>query len=412
MHMKKVGATIALTMIIMALCYIPPVPAETDNNVIINADGTVTPSTAPIQKDADTYILKDYFEGTIEILRNNTVFNGRGNTISCSNYEQYGVKLDSVANVTVTGLIIRGSPTGCFYGIALTNSTNCHVTNNTVTDVNSYYWSLYPYVGIYISGGKQNTVSQNVLLNNLGGMRIANTSDNLIVANFIDCEYHQAYGYPRAVSLSYAVSNRFYRNSFMLTDIVTSTTGSNNTWDNGFPNGGNYWSNYQSHNPTPRKINNTGVYDVAYVIDDENIDHYPLAEIYTATPPEIVILSKCGGYNMSSVPLAFTVDQPTAWMGYSLDGAQNATLSGNQTLTDLASGQHTVTVYANDSFGNMGSAEFTFTVSAPLSTGFIVGVFVVVLAVAVIAGVVYYKWHKRRIYRLNPLAASYRGRGC
>ncbi len=166
--------------------------------------------------------------------------------------------------------------------------------------------------------------------------------------------------------------------------------------DNGFPNGGNYWSNYLSHNPNPRKINNTELLDVAYVIDDENIDHYPLSGPYTATTPEITILSTSGNYNVSSIPLVFTVNQPAAWMGYSLDGAQKVTLIGNQTLTGLANGKHTVTVYANDSFGNMGSAEFTFTISAPLSTGFIVGVFVVVVAVAVIAGVVYYKWHKKK----------------
>lgn len=287
--------------------------------------------------------------------------------------------------------------TGCFYGIALLNSTDCLVTNNTVTDVNSYYWSLYPYVGIYISGGKQNTVSQNVLLNNLGGMCIANTSDNSIVANFIDCEYHRAYGYPLALSLSYATNNRIYHNSFMLTDIRTSVSGSNNTWDNGFPNGGNYWSNYQSHNPNPRKINNTELLDVAYVIDDDNIDRYPLADIYSATTPVIIILSTSGNYNVSSVPLSFTVNQPAAWMGYSLDGARTVTLSGNQTLTDLADGKHTATVYANDSFGNMGYAEFMFTVSVPLSPFWIGGVLAVVVAAVIVTGVIYYSWRKKKL---------------
>lgn len=394
--MKEVTAAIALIMIILAFFYLSPISAQTDSDIVINADGTVTPSTAPVQQNGDTYTLTDYFEGTIEILCNNIAFNGQGNTVSCSNYEQYGVKLNSVTNITISNLIIRGSPTGCFYGIALLNSTDCLVTNNTVTDVNSYYWSLYPYVGIYISGGEQNTVSQNVLLNNLRGMHIANTSDNSIVANSIDCEYHQAYGYPQAISLSYATNNRIYHNNFMLTDIVTSIAGSNNTWDNGFPNGGNYWSNYQSHNPNPKKINSTGIYDVAYVIDDQNIDHYPIAEIYTAKSPEIIFLSTSGNYNVSSVPIVFTVDQPAIWMGYSLDGMQNVTLSGNQTLIDLANGKHTVTVYANDSFGNMGSAEFEFTVSVPLSPVLVGGgVTIVLLAVAVLAGVVYRRWRKK-----------------
>jgi parallel beta-helix repeat protein len=391
--MEKAVTALALTITVLAFCFVSPIVAETDSDIVINAEGTVTPSTAPIKQDGDTYLLTGYFQGTIEILRNNIVFNGGGNTVSCSRVE-FGVKLNTVTNVTVTNLIVRGSPTGCFYGVALIKATNCHVTNNTVTDVDSYYWSLYPYVGIYISGGKGNTLSENVLLNNLRGMHIADTSDNLIAGNSIGCEH--AYANPLAISLSSATNNRIYHNNFMLTDIVTSIVGSNNSWDNGFPNGGNYWSNYQSHNPNPRKINNTELLDVAYVIDDENIDHYPLAELYTATTPVISILSTDGNYNVSSVPLNFTVNQPVTWMGYSFDGAQKVTLSGNQTLTDLANGEHTVTVFANDSFGNMGSAEFTFTVSVPLSTGFIVGVFAVVVAAAVIAGVVYYRWHKKK----------------
>jgi hypothetical protein len=403
--MKKIAITIGIILFVAAFSYVQPIIAQTKNNIVINADGTVGSSDGLIQQEGDTYRLKGDFQGTIEILRNNILLNGKGHTILCSNFEECGVKLSSVANVAVTNLVIKGSPTGCSYGIKLVDSTNCLVTNNTITGVDSFYFmNGIPYIGLCISGGNQNTISQNTLLNNLQAMEISDTANNLIVGNSIDCEYTSTT--LGAITLSYATNNRIYHNAFILTEMVTSVVGLNNTWDNGFPSGGNYWSNYQSHNPNPRKINNTELLGVAYVIDDDNIDNYPLAEPYTATTPEISILSPSGNYNVSSVPIEFTVDQPVAWMGYSLDGAQNVTSSGNQTLTDLSNGNHTVTVYANDSFGNMGSAEFEFTVSAPLSTGLIVGVFVLAVVVAVIVAVVYYWYTKASTKHPKPASLS------
>ncbi len=52
-------------------------------------------------------------------------------------------------------------------------------------------------------------------------------------------------------------------------------------------------------------------------------------------------------------------------MGYSLDGQINETVSGNITLFGLSDGLHTITVYANDTAGNMGrSVTVYFTVNA------------------------------------------------
>jgi hypothetical protein len=59
-------------------------------------------------------------------------------------------------------------------------------------------------------------------------------------------------------------------------------------------------------------------------------------------------------YATGSVSLSFTVDEETIWMGYSLDGQMNETVSGNITLFGLSDGLHTITVYGNDTAGNMG----------------------------------------------------------
>ena len=81
-------------------------------------------------------------------------------------------------------------------------------------------------------------------------------------------------------------------------------------------------------------------------------------------------------YNQSNLPLNFTTDEPTSWMGFCLDGEANTTVTGNTSLAGLSVGLHTLTIYANDTVGNMGASEtVTFTVvkeTEPLPTTIIV----------------------------------------
>jgi hypothetical protein len=83
------------------------------------------------------------------------------------------------------------------------------------------------------------------------------------------------------------------------------------------------------------------------------------------SPPLIHILSpENTTYRTESVPLTFTVNETTAWMGYSLNGMKNVTLARNTTLTGLANGSYSIIVYANDTSGNMGcSKKVYFTLS-------------------------------------------------
>ena len=78
-------------------------------------------------------------------------------------------------------------------------------------------------------------------------------------------------------------------------------------------------------------------------------------------PPTISILSpENKRYTVNDVPLTFTVSKASSWIGYSLDGQSNVTITGNKTLTGLSDGIHTVTVYANDTAGNMGYSETVY----------------------------------------------------
>ncbi len=62
-------------------------------------------------------------------------------------------------------------------------------------------------------------------------------------------------------------------------------------------------------------------------------------------------------YSQNDLPLNITVDKQVSWMGYSLDGQTNITFTQNITLNELAYGSHSLTVFANDTLGNMGASE-------------------------------------------------------
>jgi hypothetical protein len=84
-------------------------------------------------------------------------------------------------------------------------------------------------------------------------------------------------------------------------------------------------------------------------------------------PPKISVLSPLNQtYDKSGVPLAFTIDKAVNWTGYSLDGGKNVTIAGNCSIAGVPNGVHSITVYANDTYGNMGaSPTVTFTVAKP-----------------------------------------------
>ena len=97
----------------------------------------------------------------------------------------------------------------------------------------------------------------------------------------------------------------------------------------------------------------------------ENEQYTPIG--HRAIKPVVSVLSpENKTYNVSSVPLTFTVSEPGSWIGYSLDEQANVTITGNTTLTGLSDGIHSLTVYASDLFGNIGSSsKVYFTIDTP-----------------------------------------------
>jgi len=93
--------------------------------------------------------------------------------------------------------------------------------------------------------------------------------------------------------------------------------------------------------------------------------------------------------------LNFTVNQPISWIGYCLDEQANVTVFENFTLTELASGPHTLTLYLNYTVGNMGASEtIIFLISKPFPTTIAV-ISIVTITVVVIGIIVYFKKYRK-----------------
>jgi len=169
-------------------------------------------------------------------------------TIQNTTIETYafsGVHIYNVQNVTVFDLVIRE----CGSGIQVTNSTYCVITRNNITSNN---------VGIYLhSDSSYNNIADNFIANsNSAGVWIADT-----VSPY----------------------NKVFHNSFVNNTQQQSNMGSYTSWDDGYPSGGNYWSDCSKidiYNGAGQNISGSdGLVDVAYM----DIDHYPLVE-----PPTFV----------------------------------------------------------------------------------------------------------------------------
>jgi hypothetical protein len=173
------------------------------------------------------------------------------------------------------------------------------------------------------------------------------------------------------------------------------------------------WTFGADHRPIRNRAAIGVVNDMLYVIggytitysnwwSDPVTTYYATNEQYTpfgygTAPPVVSVVSpENKNYNSSSVSLAFTVNKPVAWLGYSLDGQENVTVSGNSTIAGLPNGLHNVTVYARDEFENTGVSEtISFNVDAPFPVVPVAAASVAAIVAVGMGLLVYFKKRRR-----------------
>ena len=218
---KKLGITVILVLLSCSylFCFnIPSAKAVTVNDTIhIRADGSVTPLSAPITKNGYVYTLTS-------------------NISFPTNYDGIVIERD---NVVLDGAGYSIKQNGQLDGITLVGRHNVTIRNLVIKD---FYW------GIFLNHSSGCTITRTELTVAMYSIYLLDSSNNKIYHNNM-------------------ITHRMY--------IYNST----NTWDDGYPSGGNYWSDY----PASLDTNGDGIgeqpYELLSTTNNINVDRYPRVNI-------------------------------------------------------------------------------------------------------------------------------------
>jgi parallel beta-helix repeat protein len=184
-------------------------------------------------------------------------------------------------------------------GIALFTASNCNISKNNVTNCWEGIGLLNP-----MGSSMNNTVSGNFITANQRGIRLIEAVNNTISEN--DITVNTVYGIGSDnLNLQGSSNNTIYHNNFVGNAQQANSAGGNNTWDNGYPSGGNYWDDYIGTD-----ANGDGIGDIPYEINENNTDRYPLMFPFGTSPPPTPTPSPSPSPSPSPIPTP--TPQPTA----------------------------------------------------------------------------------------------------
>jgi parallel beta-helix repeat protein len=327
--------------------YPPTAPVSTLDNMTYTLTGNITSSSDGIMVERDNIII-DGDQYTVQgagtsiginvtgrsnvTVKNTTIgsfvrgiylYNTNRTTISGNNITNnaYGIWLGSSPNVSISGNNITATSE---YGIWLGSSSNVSISGNNITANISY--------GIYLASSSNNSISGNTIANNLGwglpasgGMvLIYSSNNNSIFGNRLTNSSMgvRLYGCSKtsisgnnitanggAINLEGSSNNTMYHNDFSGNAFQVSSDGSPNTWDDGYPSGGNYWSDYNGtdvkNGSYQNETGSDGIGDTPYAIAANNTDDYPLM----------------------GTPYSFTIEAFPPWSNMSLTIISNSSVT-------------------------------------------------------------------------------------
>ena len=318
--MKRIVSAILLVILLTSMLYsaFKIVPVGAVGTIYIRADGSIDPPDAPISTvDNVTYFLTGSITSDadgIVIERNNIILDGASHTVQGTGASSIGAKLTGRSNVTIENITTKAFE----WGIGLDSSSNNSISGNNITTNNVEGIWVFDSSNNNINGNNiannghgvevysvssNNSISgNNITANNLGGIVLTvfcpnNTvSGNSITNNgqgegvaifFSDFNTisgnnitNNGYG----IWLDRSSNNKILHNNFANNNIQAYSSDSVNVWDDGYPSGGNYWSDYSGFDFCSGSYQNEtgsdGIGDSPYVADAYNRDNYPLMKPY------------------------------------------------------------------------------------------------------------------------------------
>ncbi len=270
-------------------------PAKATSAIYIHADGTIAPAGVPISTvDFFTYTLTGTLYDSVVVERSNIIVDGAGFTVQGFELGE-GFRLYEVSNVTMKRMKIRGFTYGIyldktndslilendiaasvFDGIELHDCSNNFISRNNIS-TNEWYG-----IGFYYS--TNNTVVGNNIVNNYNGVRLYYSSHNRICENDLADNF-------AGTAFHNSSDNLIFHNNFTNEAHQVYSESSVNLWNENYPYGGNYWSDYDGEDllkgPLQDTIGGDGVGDTPYVINENNQDKYPLTKPYVRWPSDV-----------------------------------------------------------------------------------------------------------------------------
>jgi parallel beta-helix repeat protein len=202
------------------------------------------------------------------------------NEISAKN--GYCIYLEACDNNTIEGNRVSSSESTA---LVFETSMENRICRNTITDSQcgiDFSYIKFPPSSSANYTSNTNLVYSNNINNCVNGISLKAAYKHIIFENNITASTNQA------VSLFWSDNNTFFHNNFINNSHVAYEThitqggfgpafyySNNNTWDNGYPSGGNFWSGY-----TGLDGNMDGIGDTAYNVFENQTDRYPLMRMY------------------------------------------------------------------------------------------------------------------------------------
>ena len=261
------------TILVVASLIVGVATSQTPRNwVFIKSNGNVEPSSAPIQRNGNTYTFFENVYAGLVVEKNGVVIDGAGHTL-------HGPYNGTHENLWVIGEGADQVSPGMTIPYSVGVDLGGDASGLTIMNLNIKNFSIGTYIWTKNNSFISNSVSECIVGVLLSG------SDNNVTRNYLEKnEIGLFFGtnQPGTVPLNLTVShNSFQRNVRQLGGCLCSddynASEPIHTWDDGRE--GNYWSDYNGSD-----IDFDGIGDIAYVFDPQNQDRYPLMASLVSPP--------------------------------------------------------------------------------------------------------------------------------
>jgi parallel beta-helix repeat protein len=231
--------------------------------------------------------------------RNNTVIGNNVSANGATGLGGHGILVEqSTFNIIASNTVNDNEVSG----IMLYNGTN----NNTVINNNLYSntdWGIYSTysngnlftgnnISFTISSGGPGVKGIGIGIGDINPPPIDYSDNNVLFNNTI---WNNTYGVYLKV---WTVGNRVYHNN-IINNTYQAYDETANFWDDGYPSGGNFWSDYIGNDifsGLSQDIpGSDGFGDTPYIIDLDSTDYYPLAQQIDTISPVILFTTPIDG---------------------------------------------------------------------------------------------------------------------